>query len=454
MDLLRTGVAGAGILFFFFFLWVGAVSLQEGERRAALVSVLAALLSAAFFMLPALLFPRPVLLAVQGGMIAAAFLLFFLPPRIRKDLTDTVPAGRIDERDIMFSRRLLEPGTERYEAYYRQHPEKKGPDDRFRQKPGLLSREALYYDPLTFPAAEAYFRTIEHLADGIDGEPAPHRTEMAPERITRYLKDMAALSGAVDSGVTVMQPYHYYHTGGRDYNYGQPVEPAHRYGFVFTVEMDREMINTGPKGPAVMESARQYLEAARIAVAVAHYLRGLGYSARAHIDAHYQVVCPLVARDAGLGEIGRMGLLITPRLGPRVRIGVVTTDMELIPDVRREDPAVTDFCYRCKKCAVNCPVQAIPHGPPARIKGVRRWQISQEDCYTFWTVTGTDCGRCVAVCPFSHPDNLFHRLVRRGIRHSLLINLLALPMDELFYGKKPRAGRIPRWLEKRNKKSF
>ncbi len=447
MDLLYIIIAAWGVIFFLFFLWVAWVSLHEEEERAALVSVVAGVVAAAFFIVPALLLPGTVWWVLQGGLTVTGLLLFFLPPRIRKDLTDATPAGRIDERDIMFSRRLLKPGTERYEDYYRQHPEKKDPDDRFRQKPGLLSRDALYYDPLTFPAAEAYFQTIEHLAPGIDGKPSPHKTEIAPERITRYLKDMVAMMGAVDSGVAVMQPYHYYHTGGRDYNYGEVIAPRHRYGFVFTVEMDREMIKTGPRGPSVMESARQYLEAARIAVAVGQYLRELGYGARAHIDAHYEVVCPLVARDAGLGEIGRMGLLMTPRLGPRVRIGVVTTDMELIPDGRREDPAMIDFCYRCKKCAVNCPAQAISHDPPARIKGVRRWQINQEACYTYWTIAGTDCGRCVAVCPFSHADNSFHRFVRWGIKHSYLVNRLALFMDELFYGKKPATGRIPRWLQ-------
>lgn len=68
---------------------------------------------------------------------------------------------------------------------------------------------------------------------------------------------------------------------------------------------------------------------------LAEFMRSIGYPARAHIDGSYRVVCPLVARDAGLGEIGRMGLLMTPELGPRVRIAVVTTDLPLVPDGTR-----------------------------------------------------------------------------------------------------------------------
>ena len=43
--------------------------------------------------------------------------------------------------------------------------------------------------------------------------------------------------------------------------------------------------------------------AGQIAVQLAAFCRELGYPARAHIDANYQVIAPLVARDAGLGAI-------------------------------------------------------------------------------------------------------------------------------------------------------
>ncbi len=431
---------------FLFFLWVAVLSAGEKEKRAALVSLVAGVAGGGILFCVALL-PYPVIHYMTAGILFVLFLLFIVPPRVRKELPDAVPSGRIDERDVMFSRRLLEPGTSRYEAYYARRPENKAADDRFRKKPGLLDRHAALYDPVTFPAADAFFQAVEELATGIDGPVASEKVPVPAAAMTRFLKNWAGRLGAVSSGVTLMQPYHYYHTGGRDYNYGEPIVPAHRFGFVFTVEMDREMINTGPLGPAVMESAHQYLEAGKIAVVLAGYLRQLGYEARAHIDAHYHVVCPLVARDAGLGEIGRMGLLMTPRLGPRVRIGVVTTNLELVPDARKADPSMTDFCLRCKKCALNCPVQAIPAGAPREIDGVTRWQINQEACYTYWTTVGTDCGRCVAVCPYSHPDNAFHRLVRWGIRHSRLINRLALPLDELFYGKKPARGKVGEWLK-------
>jgi hypothetical protein len=50
------------------------------------------------------------------------------------------------------------------------------------------------------------------------------------------------------------------------------------------------------------------------------------------------------------------------------------------------------------------------------------------------------------VCPYSHPDTLFHNLVRWGNGRSGLFRRMALRMDDLFYGKhpKPREFRLTR----------
>jgi reductive dehalogenase len=211
--------------------------------------------------------------------------------------------------------------------------------------------------------------------------------------------------------------------------------------------MDPLMIRRAPAAAEAMEVSKQYLMAASVALQLAVFIRSLGYPARAHIDGNYRVICPLVARDAGLGEIGRMGLLMTPREGPRVRISVVTTDLPLVPDSARPDPTLIDFCRRCLKCAENCPSRSIPFGDRQSIGGARRWQIDSESCFHYWNVVGTDCGRCIAVCPYSHPHNLAHGIVRWAIRRSRGARWLALKMDDAFYGRRPSVLPGPRWLE-------
>jgi reductive dehalogenase len=266
--------------------------------------------------------------------------------------------------------------------------------------------------------------------------------------MTMYLKSLASYYGALKVGITELKPYHCYsHVGRGTGIYGEPIPVEHRYALAFTVEMAYPMVSASPHPQTSMETAKQYVEAATVAVQLAAAIRRLGYPARAHIDGNYRVIAPLVARDAGLGEIGRMGLLMTPELGPRVRLGVVTTDVALIPDGRKPDPSVIDFCNICKKCAQNCPSRAISFDRRQEIDGALRWQINSETCFHLWNVFGTDCGRCMAVCPYSHPNNFMHNLVRRGISRSGAFRRGALWLDDLFYGKKPVSHSAPVWTQ-------
>jgi reductive dehalogenase len=194
-----------------------------------------------------------------------------------------------------------------------------------------------------------------------------------------------------------------------------------------------------------MESSDQYLRSGMLALKLAAFLREMGYEATAHIDGNYEVICPLVAVDAGLGTIGRMGLLMTPDLGPRVRISVVTTDLRLAPTPPRIERTTLHFCHHCRKCALNCPAAAIPDGPRTLQDGVERWRINSEKCYHYWTLSGTDCGRCITVCPFSHRNTRFHRFIRWGNKNNLLFRYLAIKLDDIFYGRKPAIRPFPEW---------
>ena len=261
-----------------------------------------------------------------------------------------------------------------------------------------------------------------------------------------YIQDLARYYGADQVGVTVLEPYHVYSHVGRGAGiYGEPIPVENRYAVAFTVEMDFEMVGTAPYPPTSMETGKQYVEAGRVAVQLAAAIRALGYPARAHIDGNYRVIAPLVARDAGLGEIGRMTILMTPRQGPRVRLGVVTTDLELVPNERQPDQAILDFCTICEKCARACPSQSIPYGPRQEIDGALRWKLNPDTCFRYWNTAGTDCARCMAVCPYAHPDTFSHNLIRGGIARSGAFRRGALWLDDFVYGKKPPAREIPRW---------
>jgi len=436
-------------------LWAAAlggfalVSYREHEPRAARMGLALALAGGVVLGSGAALPPifQLALLALTGlGLLACG--TAFLWPGKRVDRAHETPRGQIDERDIMFARARLRRGSPEYASYYAAHPDKQAVDDEIRALPGLLSPQSALADMLLFTSPEASFTLTGALRDAVDGPAAAPAQQFSPEAISGYLKHLARYYGALEVGITPLEPYHMYsHVGRGTGTFGEPIRLEHTWAIAFTVEMDREMIAANPQAPGSMESAKEYVESARVAVQLAAAIRALGYPARAHIDGNYRVVAPLVARDAGLGEIGRMGLLMTPRQGPRVRLGVVTTSLPLRAAPHRPDPAVLDFCGICQKCAACCPSQSIPRGPRREIGGVLRWQIDSESCYRYWCTVGTDCGRCMTVCPYSHPDNPYHNLVRWGIAHSYLFRRAALKLDDLFYGQKPAPGAPPSWTQ-------
>jgi len=418
------------------------ISLREGEKKAALRSFWITLVGTAILLSSLALPPLGRILFICSllGIGLVSFLVFYFPLG-EKTPESTDPQHQVDEREIIFARARLIPGTPEYKTYYRLHPDHQEPDDASRNQPGLLSPDAAYTDPLHSAAAGASFFLTSALREAVDGPVAEGKNNNSPEELTRLVKYLAKYYGALDCGITNLKSSHIYsHIGRGSGEYGAPVNLNHQYGISFTVEMDFQMTVSAPYPPITMESGKQYGESARVAVQLAAAIRSLGYPARAHIDGNYRVVAPLVARDAGLGDIGRMGLLMTPRQGPRVRLGVVTTDLPLIPDQFQPDESLIDFCGICKKCADNCPSQSIPHGPRKEANGVLRWKINPESCYHYWTIIGTDCGRCMAVCPYSHPDNWAHNLVRGGISKSGTFSRAALVLDDFLYGKKPVSG--------------
>ncbi len=312
--------------------------------------------------------------------------------------------ARIDERNIMFSRMSRVEGTKEYEDYYKNHPENKEFDDSLRAMPPMNSNQTKFYDKLDSPIVDSTFEFLADIKGLVEGGvKAKEKVQARPEEFTKKLKGLAEFYGAKLTGVAGLDENYYYSYRGRtDAVYGEKVSPNLPFTFVFAVEMAPEYINTAPVLSQSIGVTKGYLDAAIVGMMIAYYIKSLGYEARNHMDGNYLAVMPLAAKAAGLGDIGRHALLITPEYGSRIRLGAVTTDMPLI--ISKPSPLnVRDFCEACGRCAKMCPSKAISKDSPPTIDGVERWQTKQELCFKKWMEFGTDCGICIAVCPFSLP---------------------------------------------------
>ncbi len=371
-----------------------------------------------------------------------AILLLILP--LQKPQMIRIPGvqNKIDERDAFFHRFYrIQPDTPEFDAYYQDHPEKFEIDQKIHAMPGLGNPGSKTYHLLTAPYHKAIFSVLGTSTREIEWEPTPIEgkpIKTTPEEFTRRIKGFARYLGADLIGTTKLNPaYVYSHIARGAGKWGAPINLSHSHAIAIAVEMRYDMIKHAPESPTITESAFSYYENAKIALIVARYINLLGYEARAHVDGNYRVMCIPIAIDAGLGELGRLGLLITPEFGPRVRLSVVSTNLPLTQD-KTIAFGVQHFCTICKKCAINCPTDSIDLGEKEIHNGVEKWLTDQENCYRFWRIQGTDCAVCIKVCPYSYPKAPMHNLVRWLVRRNNLARRTAFMGDEFFYGRRPK----------------
>ncbi|MBN1271599.1 MAG: reductive dehalogenase [Candidatus Aminicenantes bacterium] len=198
-------------------------------------------------------------------------------------------------------------------------------------------------------------------------------------------------------------------------------------------EEDFYAIANSPGRLASAATGNGYSRMAFTAATLAEFIRGLGYRA---LPAGNGVGLSIpMAIDAGLGQLGRMGLLITPKYGPRVRLAKVITDMPLMPD-KPIDFGVTEFCKSCMLCAKDCPSGSISEGPQtwkgrsiSNNPGTLKWYVLPETCYDY---NGFSCSNCKRVCPFTKPNNSWlHRLLRKIIQGRITpANKLMVTLDQ------------------------
>jgi reductive dehalogenase len=221
----------------------------------------------------------------------------------------------------------------------------------------------------------------------------------------------------------------------------RPIELDHQYAIVFLVDQGWRTFNgaLGSDWISAAQSFKSYSTSGFIATIVANYIRRLGYEAEPHFSGHYQVLVPPLVLLSGLGEMSRFGnTVLNPFLGPRFKGSVVTTNLPLQPD-KPIDFGLQEYCKICKKCARECPSQAISRSDQTIIyNDYETYELDVEAC-THMRVgnpAGASCGRCVKVCPWNKPYQGIHKMVEWTLERSSLARRFSVWMDDLLgYGK-------------------
>lgn len=418
-------------------------SIREKETRAMSYSICVIVLNSVFWGL--LMCYHQSVAAKTIGAAAVILISLFCTismihyfPKSDELRTANARFEQYDERDHMFSRNNLQFHPDIAREYYAKHPELSKIDQKIHEKPELGEKGSRFYDSYLTPVAGAAFKILAKTRHLVIGDKAEKKRDIDVERFTQTIREIAHYYGAVDLGITGLKSYHFYsHAGRHREDYGKRIESKHRSAIVIIVAMDAKRLKQAPAVDALLESSRRYVESAKIAHIIAEYIRSFGYDARAHVDSQYEVLCVPLASDAGLGEVGRIGLSIHPVYGPCVRIAVVTTELEMT-ETKGTDYHIRTFCRICKKCAESCPVGAISERAKTFSRNFEHFSVRQESCYSFWKDVGTDCGVCIRVCPYTKPNTMFHRIARFYVSRNPVNQRIGLLIDNLMYGRRVR----------------
>ncbi|MFP4646064.1 MAG: 4Fe-4S dicluster domain-containing protein [Candidatus Bipolaricaulota bacterium] len=252
--------------------------------------------------------------------------------------------------------------------------------------------------------SEAFEPQSGHYSNNMMDKPVLKSSTEDPEELTAETKKAARAYGASSVGIAEVDPRWVYSHDRR----GDPVELPLQYDYavVMTAPVHPELTRESPAFPAARASALSYSRMAFLIACLAEFIRRLG--CRALPMGNDRVLSIPLAVEAGLGQLGRNGLLLTPDRGPYVKICKVFTDMELLPDDPL-DPPLMNYCRNCGLCSEACEVDAISSRKepntstacPSNNEGVVRWAVNHDECYQFWVENGSDCSTCIAACPFT-----------------------------------------------------
>jgi NAD-dependent dihydropyrimidine dehydrogenase PreA subunit len=212
----------------------------------------------------------------------------------------------------------------------------------------------------------------------------------------------------------------------KEYAYSQGVDIIHfaklpkdlifqEFGILFdntivlAMEMSQEKIGQAPSQATFKMVFDTYDSLGIAANRIAAFLREHGYAAQADHPLGGTALYPPLAQRAGIGYVGKHGLLITPKFGPRIRLAAVYTSIQNLPDSKENNHSwIEEYCKICGLCIEHCPPKAILEETVLHDTGMKT-DIIQQDCFEYFVVN-YGCSVCIKVCPFSKGIDAYERL--------------------------------------------
>jgi epoxyqueuosine reductase QueG len=214
------------------------------------------------------------------------------------------------------------------------------------------------------------------------------------DRLTTQLKSLAKSEGADLVGIAPVQRFEKVLKGHAP----KDILPSAKFTITLGIHLLDNIVETLPSREYTAHTRFINSELNRIARRIAEFLEGKGYAAipipASRRSDKSKFMGDLSHRHAavfaGLGEIGRNNLLITPQYGPRVRLVTLVTNAPLKSDQLLK----INLCKGCDICIKACPAGALKNGKTDKEKcdeySKKICTVDPESRY---------CGMCIKMCP-------------------------------------------------------
>jgi len=208
------------------------------------------------------------------------------------------------------------------------------------------------------------------------------------EDVTEKIKTKARELGFLEVGIT-----NYDHR----YAYASKKEWVQfEHAICLAYEQDFEPTQTIPSIDAEIVHSSTYRTEGAAGLELVNYLNTLGYHGQVHSpnDNTGPYIPMFVA--AGLGQLGACGYLLTPHVGSRCRIMIITTDANVSYD-KPVDYGIHAFCQVCQVCVNRCPGRALMRDK-IWWRGMEKNKLYFKRCRPVMA-RYLGCGICMKVCP-------------------------------------------------------
>ena len=225
------------------------------------------------------------------------------------------------------------------------------------------------------------------MAARLTGDQEP-TAEASGEDVSQLIKDKAKELGFLEVGITAYD-HRYTYQSKKDW-----VKFPHVVCLAY--EQDFEPTQTIPSVDAEIVHSSTYRTEGAAALELGNFIRSHGYHAQ--VTGSGDSPGPYIPMfvEAGLGQLGACGYLLTPHVGNRCRLVSVTTDANVTHD-KPIDYGMHAFCQVCQVCVNRCPGRALMRDK-IWWRGLEKNKLYFKRCRPVMA-RYLGCGICMKTCP-------------------------------------------------------